>query len=497
MPTTEELLVAMRRKLWPVLETVMEAVLTDVRGVLEEAEHQRTQVLAEVAQERAKGLADVAKELAQDNAEVEARWAELHHEAAAMHTHTEKQDGRVEVNIGSHRFETSVQTLRRLPHTFFDAYFSGRYAQDVCSDGSIFVDRDGEHSSYVLEYMRDGVLSVAEPGARPKLSLLRALKREFGFYCIELGKEQATEPEQPEMVYVMGGCGRPGERLSSVERYDVSSGQWIAVAAMSTDRWIFGACAVKGELFAIGGLVKSSRGATSSVEKYSPSSNTWSPVAPLPVARSHHTAIAVGSAIYVLAGYCGGFIANVLKYDSIEDTWSVVAPILKSRLNVSACAVGSDIYVFGGNNDSIEQTSVFKYDTVADTWSTLAPMPHSLVNQSACVRDGLVYLMGQRESTYESFQFDPLSGAWSILAPSVSVNRGLGAQHFILAGSICVAGGTTYSRDVKRYDAVSNTWIAVGDMLEGRWSFCAVSIGSGGSAVEQNIFDSLIAKASI
>jgi hypothetical protein len=37
------------------------------------------------------------------------------------------------------RFETSGQTLRRVPQTFFDAYFSGRYAQDVCADVSIFV----------------------------------------------------------------------------------------------------------------------------------------------------------------------------------------------------------------------------------------------------------------------------------------------------------------------------------------------------------------------
>jgi hypothetical protein len=82
-----------------------------------------------------------------------------------------------------YRYETSAQALRRVPHTFFDANFSGQYAQDVCDDGSIFVDRDGEHFGHVLEYMRDGYVSVAEPGAHPSMSLLRALKREFGFYC--------------------------------------------------------------------------------------------------------------------------------------------------------------------------------------------------------------------------------------------------------------------------------------------------------------------------
>jgi hypothetical protein len=31
-------------------------------------------------------------------------------------------------------------------------------------------------------------------------ALLRALKREFGFYCIELVAEEVVEPEQQEMA---------------------------------------------------------------------------------------------------------------------------------------------------------------------------------------------------------------------------------------------------------------------------------------------------------
>jgi hypothetical protein len=64
-------------------------------------------------------------------------------EVEAMQTHQEKQEWHVKPDIGGYRFQTSVQTLRRVPHNFFDAYFSGQYAQDVCDDGSIFVDRDG------------------------------------------------------------------------------------------------------------------------------------------------------------------------------------------------------------------------------------------------------------------------------------------------------------------------------------------------------------------
>jgi hypothetical protein len=181
---------------------------------------------------------------------VDERREELHKEIEAMHQHKEAQEGRVELTIGGYSYQTSVQTLRRVPHIFFDAYFSGRYAQDVCDDGSIFVDRDGEHFGHVLEYMRDGVVSVAEPGARPSVSLLRALKREFGFYCIELCAE--PQPEEPKVAYVMGGGNADSGNLSSMERYDAASGQWSAVVVMGTERAAFGVCVVAGEIYARG-----------------------------------------------------------------------------------------------------------------------------------------------------------------------------------------------------------------------------------------------------
>jgi hypothetical protein len=230
------------------LETDLRTALgTCVTGLVATARTTLEGAQADIAKERAQGLVAVAGERAKALAEVDARRADLRREVATMHKHKEAQEDRVELNIGGYRFQTSVQALRRVPHTIFDAYFSGRYAQDVCADGSIFVDRDGEHFGHVLEYMRDGHVSVAEPGARPSVSLLRALKREFGFYCIELCAEEPVEPVQPEVAFVMGGYDDGGV-LSSMERYDASSDQWIVVAPMLTARYIFGACAVAGEL---------------------------------------------------------------------------------------------------------------------------------------------------------------------------------------------------------------------------------------------------------
>jgi hypothetical protein len=110
---------------------------------------QHAQGLAEVTKERAVDLAELAEERLKMVAEMDARVAARHREVATMHRHKQAQEDHVELNIGIYRFQTSVQTLRRILQTFFDAYFSGLYAQDVFRDGRIFWDRDGEHFGHI------------------------------------------------------------------------------------------------------------------------------------------------------------------------------------------------------------------------------------------------------------------------------------------------------------------------------------------------------------
>jgi hypothetical protein len=44
---------------------------------------------------------------------------------AAMQKQKKKQRGRIELNISGHHFQTSAQTLRRVPDTFVSIYYSG------------------------------------------------------------------------------------------------------------------------------------------------------------------------------------------------------------------------------------------------------------------------------------------------------------------------------------------------------------------------------------
>jgi hypothetical protein len=469
----DSMLAALEEELRADFNTALAGLVATARTRLEGA-------VAEVAKERAKGLAEVAKQK-----------TDLQREVQAMQTHAAQQEGRVELNIGGYRFETSVQTLRRVPHTFFDAYFSGRYAQDVCRDGSIFVDRDGEHFGHVLEYMRDGVVSVAAPGAHPSVSLLRALKREFGYYCIELVAEEPATPELSETAYVIGGGDDETGIYSSMERYDALSDRWSTQAAMGTARWDFGACSIAGDIYVTGGISGyfAAADTLSSVEKYSPSLDTWNAVAPMPIARQGHTSVAVGSDLFVLGGLDDVGRTNLMhKFDTIQESWSEVAAIPDARCVYTAASVGTGIYAFCEFNlDSGRQDAVLAYDTLNNQWGTPVFTPYVQDQKlSANVIDGLICVV----LSGNTWQFDPALEALSFLART-TWPRSHGAT-FVLGGNLYAAGGDVYASGVERYDVSTDTWTEVANMLKPRRCLSAVTIEIAIPAIEQDLFDSLI-----
>jgi N-acetylneuraminic acid mutarotase len=154
----------------------------------------------------------------------------------------------------------------------------------------------------------------------------------------------------------------------------------------------------------------------------------------------------------------------------------------------------ANVYVFGGcDEEDNDHASVFKFDTEANEWSILAQMPYASGWHCTSVLDGWVYIIGA-ETGNEILRFDPVSGAWVTLAPTLS--NIFGAASFVVGGNLYAVGGMDHSSNTERYDVASNTWVEVADMLEERKLYGAVTIGLTGPAEEQDLFDSLIAKAS-
>ena len=94
--------------------------------------------------------------------------------------HAERIPFPVKLNVGGHYFTTSVQTLTKDPNSMLAAMFSGKFETKTCEDGAFFIDRDGTHFRFILNYLRTGKLTLPE-GA----TFLKELEEEAEFYQIQ------------------------------------------------------------------------------------------------------------------------------------------------------------------------------------------------------------------------------------------------------------------------------------------------------------------------
>ena len=86
----------------------------------------------------------------------------------------------VNLNVGGHCFKTSIQTMTKDPNTMLAAMFSGKFEMEPCEDGAFFIDRDGTHFRFILNYLRTGKLTLPE-GA----TFVKELLEEAEFYQIQ------------------------------------------------------------------------------------------------------------------------------------------------------------------------------------------------------------------------------------------------------------------------------------------------------------------------
>ncbi len=98
----------------------------------------------------------------------------------------------VNLNVGGHLFKTSVQTLTKDPNSMLAAMFSGKFEMKPCEDGSFFIDRDGTHFRFILNYLRNGELILPE-GA----TFLKELEAEAKFYQLQ-GILDELKPKTPK-----------------------------------------------------------------------------------------------------------------------------------------------------------------------------------------------------------------------------------------------------------------------------------------------------------
>lgn len=115
----------------------------------------------------------------------------------------------IQLNIGGTGYTTTMRTLFRESDSFFPQLFAEngleKYSNvaSKLSDGSIFVDRDGELFMYILDYLRSGKLILPD-----NFKETARLREEVIFYQLE-GLSQLLTPyynlKYPTKALVING----------------------------------------------------------------------------------------------------------------------------------------------------------------------------------------------------------------------------------------------------------------------------------------------------
>ncbi|KXJ28287.1 BTB/POZ domain-containing protein KCTD6 [Exaiptasia diaphana] len=123
----------------------------ELTRLAEQLEHQRNELENETMKRKRATDQDITEQYRQLDDEKRRFETELKRMADTK----EFQSSRIQLDIGGHKYTTSLSTLRKDPDSMLAAMFSGRHQLVNESDGSYFIDRDGTYFRYILNYLRD------------------------------------------------------------------------------------------------------------------------------------------------------------------------------------------------------------------------------------------------------------------------------------------------------------------------------------------------------
>eukprot|EP01114_Cavostelium_apophysatum_P023871 TRINITY_DN9137_c0_g1_i1.p1 TRINITY_DN9137_c0_g1~~TRINITY_DN9137_c0_g1_i1.p1 ORF type:complete len:368 (+),score=87.34 TRINITY_DN9137_c0_g1_i1:25-1104(+) len=152
------------------------------------------------------------KNLEESCTQLRKEWTELREEKAKILSVQIQQQNLIKLNIGGSIFATSGETIRKDVNSMLYAMFSGKYNLYKGEDGAYFIDRDGTHFRYILNFLRDGnVILPQDKHARAEILV------EARFYQISQ-LIQMLEEDKQEMSKLLHFQNTDGVTISSDER---------------------------------------------------------------------------------------------------------------------------------------------------------------------------------------------------------------------------------------------------------------------------------------
>jgi len=249
--------------------------------------------------------------------------------------------------------------------------------------------------------------------------------------------------------------------------------RWTQKADIPTARSFLSSCTLDGKIYVIGGTESTSASGPSvgTMEVYDPILDSWDTTkAPMPTSRVEFGACAVNGKIYAIGGtpfHIGSALGTVEEYDPLTNTWDTNKNSMPTpRLGCAYGVIDNKIYVAGGDDDLTISKILEIYDPLTDTWDTTkAPMLIPIYQAQGAVINDTFYviggLLGPPPYTGQKIvqMYDPITNTWSRVADLIFGRVGHTANG--IADTIYAIGGDTNPPPiiwVENYDANSNIW---------------------------------------
>jgi len=251
-------------------------------------------------------------------------------------------------------------------------------------------------------------------------------------------------------LIAIGGWPGGVNNTKTAEAYDFDTRSWSPIADMPTENSFFGATALNGLIYAVGGPT------LHQALVYDPATNAWNFTSDMTVSRMGPGVTTFNGKVYAIGGAYPVFNTVETLNPKVGNTWTLESSKLSSyREYMGVGVVGNEIYAFGGENENYDQVNTAeKYDPKKDAWTPVAPMNNVRRFLCAAVVGDKLYAIGG--DGYKSVEvYDPKMNTWSPVADMSTEREGCGAVTY--NGIIYVVGGFQLNT-MEAYDPQKNTW---------------------------------------
>jgi N-acetylneuraminic acid mutarotase len=251
-------------------------------------------------------------------------------------------------------------------------------------------------------------------------------------------------------LYVVGGY----DARRSLYVYDIAANSWSSGPNLPQGSDNLAVLEREGRIWALGGE------AGTAVQVFDPATQTWATGPVLPAVRFAAAAATLDGALHIAGGwnYNNTASASLTRHDRLAagaSSWASAAALATARNAAGAAALGGRLYVVGGRSpgiragDQASLASVEVYDPATGAWTAGAPLPTARGSLAVAALGGRLYAMGG-ESTPGTVsdaveRFDPATLAWSALTAMPLRAHGLAVV--AVGDSLYVMGGFTGASD--------------------------------------------------